>query len=120
MLAAISTTILSRRSCALTGSAMTSRRRRNSTRGPPRAPRMARFLRAAVFETAVLAHGLGSIERNASQDRSPAIAARPRAIANALCKPQAKERTWRPMRQECYARVSDRRGNFHEMRELDA
>src|SRR5580704_13055610 len=42
MLAAISTTILSRRSCALTGSAITSRSLRNSTRGPPSAPRMAR------------------------------------------------------------------------------
>src|SRR6266550_2310164 len=41
MLAAISTTILSRRSCALTGSAITSRSRRNSTRGPPSAPRIA-------------------------------------------------------------------------------
>src|SRR5215467_2100014 len=40
MLAAISTTILSRRSCALTGSAITSRSRRNKTRGPPSAPRM--------------------------------------------------------------------------------
>ena len=40
MLAAISTTILSSRSCALTGSAMTSRSRRNSTRGPPSAPRI--------------------------------------------------------------------------------
>ena len=40
MLAAIRTTILSRRSCALTGSAMTSRSRRSSTRGPPGAPRM--------------------------------------------------------------------------------
>src|SRR3954463_6283376 len=41
MLAAISTTILLRRSCALTGSAITSRSRRNSTRGPPSAPRIA-------------------------------------------------------------------------------
>src|SRR6201999_550487 len=41
MLAAISTTILLRRSCALIGSAITSRSRRNSTRGPPSAPRMA-------------------------------------------------------------------------------
>src|SRR6185437_7169351 len=40
MLAAIRTTILSRRSCALTGSAITSRSRRNSTRGPPSAPRI--------------------------------------------------------------------------------
>src|SRR3984885_8404326 len=46
MLAAISTTILSRRSCALTCSAMTSRSRRNSTRGPPSAPRMAKVPRA--------------------------------------------------------------------------
>ena len=34
MFAAIRTTILSSRSCALTGSVITSRRRRNSTRGP--------------------------------------------------------------------------------------
>jgi hypothetical protein len=40
MLAAISTTILSRRSCALTCSAMVSRSRRNKTRGPPDALRM--------------------------------------------------------------------------------
>src|SRR5215472_5863560 len=40
MLAAIKTTILSRRSCALTGSAITSRRRRSRTRGPPSAPRI--------------------------------------------------------------------------------
>src|SRR6478609_8664743 len=40
MLLAMRTTILSSRACALTGSAMTSRRRRNSRRGPPRAPRM--------------------------------------------------------------------------------
>src|SRR6478736_8343894 len=46
MLAAISTTTLSRRSCALTGSAITSRSRRNSTRGPPSAPRIFRSLTA--------------------------------------------------------------------------
>src|SRR5258706_360364 len=46
MLAAISTTILSRRSCALTGSAITSRSRRNSTRGPPSAARMGVIPRA--------------------------------------------------------------------------
>src|SRR5512138_1953117 len=40
MLAAIITTILSSRSCALTRSAMTSRSRRSRTRGPPSAPRM--------------------------------------------------------------------------------
>src|SRR4051812_39243396 len=44
MLAAISTTTLSRRSCALTGSAITSRSRRNSTRGPPSAPRIIQVL----------------------------------------------------------------------------
>ena len=48
MLAAISTTILSRRSCALTGSAITSRSRRNSTRGPPSAPRIIEVLMAAA------------------------------------------------------------------------
>src|ERR1043165_2169472 len=46
MFAAISTTILLRRSCALTGSAITSRSRRNSTRGPPSAPRIVKVLRA--------------------------------------------------------------------------
>src|SRR5579859_3587959 len=40
MLAAISTTILSRRSCALTCSAMVSRSRLNRTRGPPDALRI--------------------------------------------------------------------------------
>src|SRR6478752_7600917 len=40
MLAAISTTILSRRSCAETCSAMVSRSRLNKTRGPPDALRM--------------------------------------------------------------------------------
>src|ERR1700730_14555365 len=40
MLAAISTTILSRRSCAETGSAMVSRSRLNRTRGPPDALRI--------------------------------------------------------------------------------
>src|SRR5262245_19103128 len=44
MLAAISTTTLSRRSCALTGSAITSRSLRNSTRGPPSAPRIIEVL----------------------------------------------------------------------------
>src|SRR5262249_25441933 len=50
MFAAISTTILSRRSCALTGSAMTSRSRRNSTRGPPSAPRITSVLRAQASD----------------------------------------------------------------------
>src|SRR5215212_3519910 len=40
MLAAIRTTIRSRRAWALTGSAMISRRRRRRMRGPPGAPRM--------------------------------------------------------------------------------
>ena len=40
MLTAMTSTILSRRACALTGSAITSRSRRNSIRGPASAPRI--------------------------------------------------------------------------------
>src|SRR5665647_1209781 len=48
MLAAIKTTTLSRRSCALTGSAMTSRSRRSSTRGPPSAQRILRSFKVRL------------------------------------------------------------------------
>ena len=40
---AINVTILSRRSCALTGSAITSRSRRSNMRGPPSAPRITNY-----------------------------------------------------------------------------
>src|SRR5689334_287240 len=78
MLAAISTTTLSRRSCALTGSAITSRRRRNSTRGPPSAPRIDEVLTGP--EGPIL-------QKTAAGTRS-----RPRssAYAKCPCKGQAK------------------------------
>src|SRR6185295_17790495 len=63
MLAAISTTILSRRSCALTGSAITSRSRRNSTRGPPSVPAMANIPQGRIDPTAIAG---GPCKRQAS------------------------------------------------------
>src|SRR6185437_14489549 len=87
MLAAIRTTTLSRRSCALTGSAITSRSRRNSTRGPPSAPRIARSLFSR-------SPGRGSlIARSCTNgDRGSGTHSRDflQAIANAPCKGQAK------------------------------
>src|SRR5580658_4569794 len=71
MFAAISTTILSRRSCALTGSAITSRRRRSNTRGPPSAPRM-----AAAPSGLVLAEALPVPRRPFSKEESAQVPAR--------------------------------------------
>src|SRR2546423_465093 len=80
MLAAISTTILLRRSCALTGSAITSRSRRNSTRGPPSAPRIASVLCGARQDAP------GYFENPAK----PRLRDHSLRIANALCRGQDK------------------------------
>src|SRR3954469_19898626 len=93
MLAAISTTTLSRRSCALTGSAITSRSRRNSTRGPPSAPRIAISpLRGPA--------GHPRIFENPAR---PRLRDYPMAIANAVCRGQDKAASPRVARRNAAA-----------------
>src|SRR5262245_37708379 len=89
MLAAISTTILSRRSCALTGSAITSRSRRNSTRGPPSAARMGVIPRALQPEPLWLQPSLNQDGAAAGAGYPPRLQPQ-RRIANGPPRPQGK------------------------------
>src|SRR5436305_8270096 len=89
MLAAISTTILLRRSCALTGSAITSRSRRNSTRGPPSAPRI----------VSVLA-GPGRTPPDFREPARPRLRDYSMAIANGMRRGQDKARSPRITRSD--------------------
>src|SRR6201999_3705753 len=95
MLAAISTTILLRRSCALTGSAITSRSRRNSTRGPPSAPRIA---------SSFVPSRPGGAPRSAlSRLIRERLSRMAHAIANGLCRGQDKDALPRVARRDTAA-----------------